>query len=130
MATVETTLQEVFDVDLEKSGKFFLTTWTSSAGGAYTEQVYFKGWLIRAKTKPNGGGTQPSDGYDVTLTDADGHDVLQGLLIDRDDTVIEVEPEPGDGVAVLVYLNGLYTVTIANAGNAKGGEIGWYIKNR
>lgn len=131
MATVIAPLQEVWDSKLEKFGELFTTSWTSDGSGNYTEAVTMRGWLVLVVTDP--GATAPSDNYDLTLVAAlGGHDALGGALVDRDTATSEPYPHPvnNPGVSVICYLNGSYTLTIANAGSAKIGTIYWYVKNR
>jgi hypothetical protein len=131
VATVVSNLTEIWDSKLEKFGELFITSWTSDAGGAYTETVTMKGWLVLVVTDP--GSTAPTDNYDLTLISAlGGHDVLGGALNDRDTTTTEPYPHPvtNPGVSVICYVNGSYTITIAAAGNANQGTIYWYVKNR
>lgn len=143
MATVKTQLLEQFDVDLEKSGSVYTTSWTSSAGGGYTEAVIMRGWLVGIDFIPGSGGSQPSSNYDVTLIDSNSLDALAtpagitnasgtskaSIGLDLSNSVTEHYPETNKQ-QVLRYLNGSYTVTVANAGNTKSGTIVWTIKNR
>lgn len=131
MATSMSPLMEIWDTRLEKFGELFTTTWTSDSGGAYTETVFMRGWLVKVVTDP--GATAPTDNYDLTLIETlGGADALGGALNDRDTATTEIYPHPvsNPGVSVICYLNGYYTITIANAGNAKVGTIYWYVKNR
>lgn len=143
MTTVKTKLLEQFDVDLEKSGSVLTTSWTSNAGGAYTEAIIMQGWLVGIDFIPGAGGSQPSSGYDVTLIDSNGLDALAtpagitnasgtsktSVGLDLSNSAAEHYPETNKQ-HILRYLNGSYTITIANAGNAKSGTIVWTIKNR
>lgn len=131
MATVITPLTETWDSKLEKFGELFTTSWTSDGSGNYTETVVMKGWLVLVVTDP--GSTAPTDNYDLTLVAAlGGHDVLGSVLEDRDTANSEPYPHPENnpGVSIICYLNGTYTITIANAGASKVGTIYWYVKNR
>lgn len=95
--------------------------WTSSSGGAFTEQVQLNGSLVRANTDPDGTAA-PTDNYDITLVDVDGFDVAAGALLDRDtannEQVVPTVPIP---------VAGTHTVTVANAGDTKKGVLVLYV---
>ena len=99
--------------------------WLSSAGGEVTENTFSakSGELVEVRFVPDGGGTQPTDAYDLTITDADGTDILAGTGANLSNaTATAVVP------VISTYFRrhltaGLLTPTIANAGNAKGGTI-------
>jgi len=105
--------------------------WVSSAGGAVAENAVGikRGHIHQAKFVPDGGGTQPTDLYDVTLLDAisGGVDFLTGIGANLSNANRKIGvPQVGDGTTALqrVFHEGgdLYP-TVANAGNAKGGTI-------
>jgi hypothetical protein len=128
MATVREELKETVFTREAKLGELLTTSWTSDASGNYSEVVSMKGWLVRLVTDPTDG---PTDNYDLTLISAlTGLDELEGEGADRDTANSEQLPAFGSGVSVLCYLNGNYTVTIANGGNAKSGKIYWFLKNQ
>jgi hypothetical protein len=101
--------------------------WTSSAGGAAdaTTTEYYTGSVIQAAQIPNGGGTQPTDQYDVTVVDADGVDVLnaKGANISNAATTQHVKEDELGCVA-----NSKLTLAVTNAGNAKAGVTIVYLK--
>lgn len=106
------------------SVKVHTVTWVSSSGGACDAGVVnLDGQLQRVVTDPAGGGSAPTDDYDVTLVDADGYDIAGGQLANRDtantETVVLTAP-------LLHY--GPVTVTIANAGDTKGGVVKLYVR--
>lgn len=115
-----------------------VVTWTSATGGTVTAAIasvysaaltsgkYYpaptkiKGFVARVVTNP--GATTPSSNYDITLTDVDGVDIMNGTLLDRSATLseeVKVSPSP--------YLNSETTLTITNAGDAKNGTITIYL---
>ena len=102
--------------------------WVSSAGGAadYVSD-YLSGQILRVVFKPDSGGTQPSDLYDVTLKDDEGQDVLQGLGANLSNTTVkEIVPVVTNGTAgnmAPVAIDDTLTLAVTNAGNAKGGQI-------
>src|SRR5262245_61603420 len=64
----------------EPQGTRYTIDWTSSSGGAVTENTFSvrAGELVQVHFTPDAGGTQPSDAYDLTILDANGADVLAG----------------------------------------------------
>lgn len=81
---------------------------------------------MRLTTVPSGGGTAPTDKYDITIVDEDGVDVLNGLGADRSATLTQHKANT-DGL-VLCAANNL-TLTVANAGNSKAGTVYLYVVN-
>lgn len=99
-------------------------TWLSAAGGAAdgaTVEAY-NGEILRAVFIPDGGGTQPSDLYDVALNDDDGVNVLGGEAGDLSNAVIEQLRNMG------AVANSKLTLAVTNGGNAKGGKVIVYIR--
>jgi len=48
---------------------------------------WIEGWyLFKVQTVPGAGAAQPDDDYDITITDAEGHDIMGGELANRDET--------------------------------------------
>lgn len=98
-------------------------SWTGTAGGAVSGiTVPFNGRIERIVTNPT---DTPSANYDVTLDDADGLDLAQGLLANRHTTNSE-EVTPLIGTTHLVPYRGLITPTVANSGSSKSGTITIY----
>lgn len=101
--------------------------WLSSAAGAADQATTnaFDGVLERAEFVPDAAATQPTDQYDVTVTDADGVDVLAGLGANLSNA----------GAVTKTHANGLaavagskLTLNVTNAGNAKGGVVILYLR--
>lgn len=99
--------------------------WVSSAGGAVSANTFSveAGELVQVWYIPDGGGTQPTDLYDVTMTDANGVDVLGGTGANLSNAAATVAVP-----AVSTYFRrtleaGDLTPVVAAAGNAKGGTI-------
>lgn len=109
----------------------YTMAWVSSAGGAVTENAVTirRGHIHQAKLVPDGGGTQPTDLYDLTLVDAisGGVDFLTGIGADLSNASRKIGvPQVGDGTTAsqrVFHEGGDLYPTIANAGNAKGGTI-------
>ncbi len=95
--------------------------WTSSAGGAADLQTTnpFSGKCFLLTTVPSGGGTAPTDLYDITALDEDGVDILAGAGANRATaTVQQVLDASLGGIAQdRIYWH------VTNAGNAKVGTI-------
>jgi hypothetical protein len=95
--------------------------WISTAGGVAdgASTFAFDGQLIGLTTIPAAAGSAPTDDYDVTVTDADGHDVLLGAGANRDTANTEhVATGSLGGVA-----GSKLTVNVTNAGATKGGTV-------
>lgn len=109
----------------------YTLAWVSSAGGAVSEiPVAFKrGHIHQVEFAPDGGATQPTDLYDVTLLDAvaGGADFLTGVGVNLSNASRKIAaPQIGDGVTALqrpLHEGGDLYLTVANAGAAKGGTI-------
>lgn len=98
-------------------------SWTSAVGGAadlITPHSYY-GEVLALVTNP--GATAPTDDYDITITDADGYDVMQGAGADRDTTNTETAVPASTSIAF-----GQLTLNVAAAGDAKVGTATLYIK--
>lgn len=100
-------------------------TWISTAGGAadlVTTKAY--GGIVRnLRTVPAGGGSAPTDDYDITITDPDGLDVMLGAGANRDTAVTE-NAVPGSTSTA----HGKLTLNVTNAGATKGGTATLYIQ--
>lgn len=84
----------------------------------------YDGEVIGLTTIPGTGGDTPDDNYDVTITDADGHDVLLGAGMDRDLTNTEhVARASLAGVACSVL-----TLNVSGAGTSNKGTVVLYIR--
>jgi len=99
--------------------------WLSAVGGAadLVTTLAYTGELKRFVTIPDGGGTQPSDNYDITITDGDGVDVLAGAGANRDNVATEQVLAASLGCVA----NDTLTLNVTNAGDAKGGIVYLYI---
>lgn len=100
-------------------------TWTSTAGGAadlVTPGVY-AGEVIALVTDPAAGGSAPTDNYDITITDPEGYDVMQGAGADRDTANTETAVPAAKSIAF-----GPLTLNVAAAGDTKSGIAVLYIQ--
>ncbi len=109
------------------SVKRIMWDWLSADTGVVTSATTkaYDGLLERVVFTPDAAGTQPTNLYDVTITDPDGNDVLAGLGADLSNAATVVK----------VHSNGLtavsgqkLTLNVANAGNAKGGIVIVYLR--
>jgi len=76
------------------SVKKIVFAWTSGDGdyagaASGTTTAAYDGQIIGLTTIPGGTTFVPTDNYDITLKDSEGHDVLLGAGLDRDDTNTE-----------------------------------------
>lgn len=113
--------------------------WVSDASGdvSGTSVTLPPGTIIAVTFDPDGGGTQPTDLYDVTMTcDAHGPNIFDdgaGTSIGANlsnATATHKVPFVGGGAVTYVrqWLHGGgYTLVVAAAGNAKGGVVDVYI---
>ncbi len=100
-------------------------SWQSDASGNCTKVVELNGWLIKAVTNPDA--TAPTANYDITLVDADGIDVAEGLLANRHTANSESVYFLATGAPVPVFVQGSYTFTVAAAGDSKLGVCTFYL---
>ena len=103
--------------------------WTSATGGGFTQAVRLSGTLRKVVTKPSAT-VAPTDDYDITLVGPLGEDAFGGKCIDRDDTNTETVVPFLSGTLTEhpIVVEGIYTLTIANAGDEKQGEIEIYLE--
>jgi hypothetical protein len=74
-------------------------TWKSATGGAVSSATTnrYTGQLLRRGFKPDSGGTQPTDAYDITILDGDSVDAINGLGADLSNSAT-VQKMQGDGL--------------------------------
>lgn len=98
-------------------------SWTSAIGGAADKvtAANYAGDVLALVTDP--GATAPTDNYDITITDPDGYDVMQGAGADRDTANTETAVPAKASVAF-----GKLTLNVAAAGDAKAGVATLYIR--
>ncbi|KKM81959.1 hypothetical protein LCGC14_1324530 [marine sediment metagenome] len=83
-----------------------------------TTSFVYSGRFIGLITDP--GSPQPSDNYTVTVTDADGVDLLLGAATgNRDETTTEFLAE----ASLSAVANSVLTFNVSSAGTSKGGTI-------
>lgn len=104
--------------------------WTSHSDGTVSNTFTLDkpGELMQAGYVPDGGGTQPSDAYDFTLSDPDGADALGGTGSNLSNSVAtKVTPVQSTYFRRLLPA-GTYTVNGSNCGSGKGGLIDLYLR--
>lgn len=101
------------------SAKKIIFDWESAADGTFSgaTTAAFDGKAEGFTTIPDGGGDAPTDNYDITITDADGHDILLGAGANRD----TANTEHVAGTSLAAAAGSTLTINGSNAGNAKKG---------
>lgn len=122
----------VTKTDINGYFKRWSIAWVSDASGAVNGNATpdsIIGTIVCVEFKPDAAGTQPSDQYDMTITNTSGIDILAGQganLSNATATAIVPGVPFKDGTttstAPRVVADPL-TPVITNAGNAKGGTI-------
>lgn len=109
--------------------------WVSDASGNVSGSSFgLIGTLVEVEFVPDGGGTQPSNNYVVTVTDVAGVDILAGsgaALSNTTATAIIPSVAMKDGTTTTTGYRVLVdnvTPSISAAGNAKGGKIIFYMR--
>src|SRR5882724_9902248 len=104
----------------------YSVAWVCDASGVVSSASWSikAGHIWQVNQLPDAGGTQPTDLYDMTIGDANSADILggTGANISNAGPTYRV-PLIGDGTNFnkkLYAEAGTVTLTIANAGNAKG----------
>lgn len=125
-------------ITYEGSGliRTIVAAWTSDSNGdASGTTRRISGRLIKGRTNPDA--AAPTDNYDITLTDSqDSYDLLtkcQDNLADRDTANNEevyflILDDAGTPLAQSLHpvVDDAITITIANAGDTKGGVLRLY----
>lgn len=117
------TSRTAIELDGKKIGEEILVAWTSDASGDATVTIpEMTGYLIQMVTVPDGTDAPTAD-YDITLIAPQGSalDVLGGVGADRHTSSTEAVAVYLTSAPTPPFLNGQYTFTVANAGNAKAG---------
>ena len=93
--------------------------WTSSSGGAAdgATTLPVDGAIEAVYQVPDGGGTQPTNAYDIVLTDSDSIDVLNGNGANLSNSANTLT-----ATGLLPVSSSILTLAVTNAGNAKGGK--------
>jgi len=104
--------------------------WASSTSGAATANTtgLITGLINRYLFIPDSGGTAPTSNYDVVVNDSDSQDVLQGKganlsALTASDIVCGTTGNPAP-----IAVSGILSLSVTNAGNAKGGKVILYYR--
>lgn len=102
---------------------------TSSGAASYTMIAPVRGIIYREVIIPDSvPATQPSTGYDLRLRDADGVDVLCAKGIDLSNTTAKDIVLGTSGQYAPVAVEDVLALSVADAGNAKGGQVILYVR--
>jgi hypothetical protein len=126
------TVTQTFELESFNQQQVVKVAWTSDASGNADGTVALTGFIMRVITVPAGGGSAPTDNYDMVFQtpNASSIDLMQGLLANRDTAnaeAIEFCSTGGLTNGPPIYANGPYTLSVTNAGNAKSGTIYIYL---
>jgi len=108
--------------------------WVSDASGDVNvdARAYGRGWIEQIKYEPDGGGTQPTNAYDLVMNDAGAEDVFTGTGANLSNSAgTYLVPMIGDGTTTdrEIFIDGEdLDLVVSNAGNAKGGTIYLYVR--
>lgn len=107
----------VYNIGTIKKVVFAWTSGTVAEGGTASgaTTVALDGMVLGFTTIPSGAAA-PTDNYDITITDAQGHDILLGAGANRDTANTEHVSTGMAGAA-----ESLLTINVTNAGDAKQG---------
>lgn len=103
----------------------YIMDWLSDASGDVDVDAIpmVQGEIQRVSYYPDAGGTQPSDNYDLTMSNSYGVDILTGTGANLSQTT-DTWAVPALSTYFKVFIEaGSYDLVIANAGNAKGGIV-------
>lgn len=103
--------------------KIIATCTADAAAATFPDTVLpsFEGHLLQLKTNP--GATAPTDNYDITIEDAHGLDVLQGLGANRDTANSEGPGIIFASTSIHPYVDGGDALTLKIANNAVNSAI-------
>ena len=111
---------------LQRDLKLIKFSWTSDGSGdaSETNDTELTGKIIEIVTVPGSGGSQPTDQYDLTITDNNSIDISHGNGANRSNASNEYITEANAGAVV----NSKLTITVANAGDTKTGDVYIFVK--
>ena len=121
------TYEEAADRETPIGSPVSIIIWSflSSAGGAASEQTKkVSGKAKRMVTNPDNVDT-PTANWDLTITDEDGVDILEGEGANRDPA--GAGTSEGYAFTISELIASKLTFTVANAGSAKKGVVKLYL---
>ena len=104
----------------------YTVAWVSNGSGAVSANAFnvARGEILQVKFAPDGGGTQPTDLYDVTLVDAASVDYLAGTGANLSNATATITaPKVNSSFRPFVDGTATLDLVVANAGSAKGGTV-------
>jgi len=115
---VVTITQDTIDYPLQK----IQWDWLSATGGAVSSAAsgWYCGKIVKVSLASDSSGTVPTDGYDVTIEDEDGLDVLSG---NGADVTAAATVYINDPTKMLWVRSNVLTLKVASAGDEKGGVV-------
>lgn len=126
-------VKHVFEWTSDGSGNATLASGVLGSNGLISQGAAVSGAIARVVFIPSATAA-PTNLYDVTLTDADGVDVLSGQGANLSDTAA-YSVCPGiplkDGTTtstILVIVNSVLTLNVSNAGASKSGKVVVYVR--
>jgi hypothetical protein len=101
-------------------------SWTADVSGgsvpATASELSFEAFVCLVVTDP--GTTAPTDNYDITITDADGVDIMGGQLLNRDTANSEhAVPKIGSAYGCRPFQGTMTVNIINNSVNSATGEV-------
>jgi hypothetical protein len=109
------------------SAKKVTFAWVSAADGTATGTTTYKqydGEVLGLTTIPGAAALAPDDNYDITVMDADSHDVLLGAGANRDTANTEHVTRASLAVAAHTSL----TINVSGAGDSNAGTAIVYLR--
>lgn len=113
----------------------YAIAWTSNSSGAASGTTdLISGTICKVEFIPGSGGSQPTNAYDATLTDAGGVDILAGQGADLSNSAAS-SVVPGvpfkDGTTTTTspcVIADQLTLSVTNAGDTKSGQVVLYVR--
>ena len=96
--------------------------WLSATGGAVSSAAsgWYCGKIVKVSLASDAAPTAPTNGYDVTIEDGDGLDVLSG---NGANVTAAATVYINDPTKMLWVRSNVLTLKVASAGDAKGGVV-------
>lgn len=101
--------------------------WLSASDGTVSSAAsgWYCGKIVKVSLASDASPSAPTDGYDVTIEDGDGLDVLSG---NGADVTAAATVYINDPTKMLWVRSGTLTLKVTNAGAEKGGVVTLYIQ--
>lgn len=109
----------------------YTMAWVSTAGGAVSANAFpmKAGTIVGWKAVPDGGGTQPTDLYDLTLDDTNTVDLLAGGGANLSNATSTRKVPFLSTYGRVYFEGGNVDLVVANAGAAKGGTVYVWVRD-